>query len=365
MFWEVEQMRENRNYIIDLLRFLFSIMIVFHHAENLTGGYSYAPSGYLGVEFFFMVTGFYMMASVEKALSARSIDSIDVGKETRKFVSHKFFKIFPYLLVSVAVSITVLYIWGGQRDLKYMLQYSMADLFMLQMAGFPDACPIGTTWYLSAMILALLILYPLALSKKSMYINVIAPYGSLMIIGYITLTCGSVGSEPGIWLGLFSKGYMRSLAEISIGAILYYAVQKVRKKDYKTVSVVFFSILEVACYLYVAYVANRYQPSNQDLYAIAALFIGMLLTFSEKTIWYRLFNFKFFGWLGKMSMVIFMNHFYYARVINDIFPSYSSKQKILVLLVLTMITSIGVYYIVQLGKRIKEHLIKRAESPCI
>ena len=46
-------MKKMRNGNIELLRFLFCADIVLYHAGFL-------PRGYVGVEFFFMVTGFFL-----------------------------------------------------------------------------------------------------------------------------------------------------------------------------------------------------------------------------------------------------------------------------------------------------------------
>ena len=59
-------MRKRRNETVDFLKFLFALVIVIFHGRKLasSGEFALFQSGYLGVEFFFLVSGFLMMKSV-------------------------------------------------------------------------------------------------------------------------------------------------------------------------------------------------------------------------------------------------------------------------------------------------------------
>lgn len=62
--------RENlRNGEIDFLRFLFSLIILLRHSSNIVGKEWYPfLGGAFAVEFFFIVSGYLMMASIQKCL---------------------------------------------------------------------------------------------------------------------------------------------------------------------------------------------------------------------------------------------------------------------------------------------------------
>ena len=60
-----------RNYVIDLLKFIFSIVIVLYHINTLDlqprgGGYLIAKSGFIAVEFFFIVSGYLLAQSTDR-----------------------------------------------------------------------------------------------------------------------------------------------------------------------------------------------------------------------------------------------------------------------------------------------------------
>ena len=58
-----------RNGEIDFLRFLFSLIILLRHSSNIVGKKWYPfLGGAFAVEFFFLVSGYLMMASIHKCL---------------------------------------------------------------------------------------------------------------------------------------------------------------------------------------------------------------------------------------------------------------------------------------------------------
>ena len=58
-------MVSKRNQTIELLRFFFAVVIVLYHGRVIFP-ISLFPSGYLAVEFFFIVSGYMMVKSSKK-----------------------------------------------------------------------------------------------------------------------------------------------------------------------------------------------------------------------------------------------------------------------------------------------------------
>lgn len=340
------RIEHKRNYVLDAMRFLFSIMILIHHSYLITDGkFRYAPSGYIGVEFFFIVTGYYMMVHIERRWREQQTEAMDLGGETRTFVLKKLTKIWPYLLISDVVSIVVCFI-VLKEGILHGIVYAYSELLMLQMAGFWGNYPTGAAWYLSALILALLFLFPIAMKFRSMFLNIIAPLMAVLILGHLTLTYGSVGNDPGLWDGYFGKGLVRAVAEIALGAVCFGVSSYISRWKSSIVSKVFFGIAEVFCYAGVAYIAYKYQPGKTDILAIMLLFAGIAITTSRQSIWYEYFNFKIFGVLGTLSMAVFLNNFYWSKCMRTIFPRASISQLMVYYVVISLLTALVVYGVV-------------------
>lgn len=138
-----------RNLNIDIFRMIFALVVVLHH---------YFPKtwcGYFAVDFFFIVSGFFLMKSYNK------YDDTDRPHNLR-FCAHKLMSFLPYLIVAeIIAAITVLGIqlanngdWNAGMKLAWN---QLKNILCLSMLNIYKG---DVTWYLSAMILATAILYP-------------------------------------------------------------------------------------------------------------------------------------------------------------------------------------------------------------
>ncbi len=83
-----------RNGEIDFLRFLFSLIILLRHSSNIVGKKWYPfLGGAFAVEFFFLVSGYLMMASIHKCL--RGGGQLFIRKRNSRFSDQKDKRIFP------------------------------------------------------------------------------------------------------------------------------------------------------------------------------------------------------------------------------------------------------------------------------
>lgn len=86
-----------KNGEIEFLRFVFACIIVIHHSSNfLFGGNWIFQWGSFSVEFYFIVSGYLMMNSIEK----RREPSPALGKETVQFLRGKLKALCPEIIVA-------------------------------------------------------------------------------------------------------------------------------------------------------------------------------------------------------------------------------------------------------------------------
>jgi len=130
---------------IDLLRFLAALMVVlFHYSFRgyAADGYSpmpyplLAPSakyGYLGVELFFMVSGFVILMTAASG-------------SLRKFVVSRIVRLYPAFWASVTLTFVVIAVLGGELFTATFPQYFIN---MTMLSGFARVPPIdGVYWSL-------------------------------------------------------------------------------------------------------------------------------------------------------------------------------------------------------------------------
>ena len=101
-----------RNGTIELWRFIFSLLIVMFHSNYIpsyfSGDYNWIKSQSIGVEFFFIVSGFLMAKSAQKYQD-------NVGTDTGKFILKKYLGILPvYLFAHIISSVVTIIIMPDQ-----------------------------------------------------------------------------------------------------------------------------------------------------------------------------------------------------------------------------------------------------------
>ena len=91
---------KKRNCELDLLRFIFSVIVMFFHGKKMFDSYDGGlfQYGYTAVEFFFVVSGYLM------ALSAQKYTGENIAADTFDFMKKKLKTLIPFLLGAFAVS---------------------------------------------------------------------------------------------------------------------------------------------------------------------------------------------------------------------------------------------------------------------
>ena len=99
-------MKKKRNGRIDFLRFVFALIIVLHHTRYLLGyEHTIFIGGSLGVEFFFLVSGYLLVATVERVAEQNHLAG-SLGTETLIFLQRKVLRSvfqvsYPFTLLSL------------------------------------------------------------------------------------------------------------------------------------------------------------------------------------------------------------------------------------------------------------------------
>ena len=356
---KISSSSSGRNGSVELLRFLFtSVTILFHINLDLwdqdkvaavAGGVPVAffHHGNLGVEFFFLVTGFLMAKSVwkdtclskgsvttpspchdsargrENKLFPRHDSARNIGQglslrensasddlrllpgRTLRFLSHKIDALFPYYLPACLLTPLVRLLTGRKLDTVYFLR-RIPSLFFLQRLGLGRPI-IGCTWYLSSMLIALAIAYPLCRLFYRAYTHVIGPVLCAVILCVLVFYTGSLGDIEE-WFLFTYKTNFRAFAEISMGAAGFELSRLLSGKKYSRLTRVLlsaaaiFSLALSLCYI-CSFAANVW-----SLPVFCLLFIVVVVSFSGEGALSRagIFSHPAFQYLGSISLPMYV-----------------------------------------------------------
>ena len=351
-----------KNAFIELLRFVFASTILFFHACDdahllqstfQLGGwkFSFFNSGYLSVEFFFVVSGFLMAKTAFKRNSSTE-GTTNLGTETAGFLYKKTKGVaIYYFLACVLVSI---YFLVDGRDLTFV-QVRLPSLLFIQRTGLVEKEFIGLAWYLSSMLIGMAIIYPLLRKHYDTFVCLYGPLLGLMIIGYLIHTTGHLAGIS-TWIGITYKCNLRAIAELSLGATCFEVSRRLREKEFNMVSRCVFSVLAILSFFVImSNILGTERKINDGIVLLIICFMNTLI-FAEVGMLSRfrvLRSNAVFGYLGRLSMPIFLSQNIFHYWVAYFYRGKSTLAKMIIIYSCTVLFSALVDALISLYKHRK------------
>lgn len=343
-----------RNGKIEVMRFLFAVIIMFCHSSHLFDeGKSPFLGGSLSVEFFCFVSGYLMMASV--ARKNERDPAKQIGKETAGFIYKKWSSVFPEALTAWIIAFGVM-IAATQPKLIAIVSVfvdSVWELLLLSMTGLGKRGINSVVWYISAMLISMMILYPLLRKRYDFTLHIFIPFTCFVILGILYRNYGSLRS-PTKWTGYTFKGVLRVYAEVGIGCLLFCLSEKCRSLSWNKFGRTIISLLENG--IYVAVIGFMYfcDASKHDFFFAIILALAVSLSFSGVAIESGLYNNKFAYFLGKSSIPLYFSHIFWGSNLNAFLPAdMQSNQKFVIYMAVSCVTAACVAGIAKLWRRVQ------------
>lgn len=347
---------KQKNKEIEFLRFFFAVLIVLHHSKFLfTKTPSILPAGSLSVEFFFLLSGVLMMASVEKSLITERV-LLNLCQSV-KFIARKY-KVFVVELILSEIIGVLFFIPRFITDgggVRFVTGSFLNDVLLLRMTGFIDSelSVNGPTWYLSSMIICMLFIHIL-LYVKNKHIYRITMAVAVLIVGILLVFCRSLRDPTGV-IAYVYKGNLRAFSELCIGTMIFYAIRKFKNMQLSRRKRVFLTICK---YCLIVFIVFLMQKSTGLFDFICMFFIGtvILIVFSEQCIDSAIFNNRICEWLGAFSLPMFLCNSFVAKNLRLFCPVNISNAALLILyIVIVAILSFVVYV---MASFIRSHVMR-------
>lgn len=333
-------MTKERNYYIDFLKFIFSIIIVFYHSWVFTGvfGNGYFNRGYFAVDFYFIVTGYLFVKSVEKLRKKKSKENI--GKLDLKFVWSRLKPLLPAIILITVLGYVILHY---NNILDYQLLFSdqtVSEILFLGFIGNGMSINVGL-WYVSAMLILFFLLFPLIYKYQKTYIYYIAPIIIFLTLGLVGLTGINI-NDPVPRRFLFIDGFYKGLIFMNIGVLAYEFSNFLKDKKMSKKQKIGITILETIIYLFLL-LNMHYNVSGSYMIAIL-FFFGIAITFSNQSYTMNIFKDNIFQKLGKFGFLLYLTN---IPIRNFIVMHYQESYWKLLLLywTLTIMVALIAYWV--------------------
>lgn len=297
-----------KNRMIELERFFASCVILLYHLDVI-------KSGWIFVEFFFILTGCFLAShldSHQKAIEANAT------WYPLKYTCKKYCKLLPYTSISIAamwVFYAIVWDLSAVGILKWLL-YLPCELLLLGGSGMlPNgqvfwgsaATPIMINpllWYVSSLLTVMPIVFSLLQNKKQLR-GLLCTVVPVLLYGILIMKDGTINGWHDNKLG-FVYCNIRATAGLLLGAGVWHFSHWWQSHTFTRLGKYVLTILEILPFLFVA-VISAMTSTSYDCIKIALFALSVSLTFSGVT-YTASIPYRFFDLLGSWSLAIYCLH---------------------------------------------------------
>ena len=361
-----------RNGKIELLRFIFCAYVFLFHINKhffdsklgIGSFFEFFRHGNMGVEFFFILSGFLLAKSACKPIN--DYGGYSLGSDTVSFMKRKILAVFPAHTVAYIITFVshcalhkILSIPG---IISLMVRALPGFLFMNKV-GIKFEAIISVEWYISSMLICMLIIYPLCRKYGKTFTNVIAPIAGILILGYLFHRYGGTGTAS-VWTGFTFKTNLRAFSLICLGTTCYSVCNRISKMSFTRFDRILLTVFEFGCFFAtLIYICSDINTKYSAI-IIMCMLAEVTLIFSGITFGNKLFTNKFTVFLGKLSLPFYLSQIFTFNIVKMFFLSLPTVPLILVNTAITAALSFVVLWLsAPLGKAIDRTLKRLDKHP--
>lgn len=346
---------------IDGLRALAVLSVLLFHINP-----NYMPSGFLGVDIFFVISGFLITNIIYREIVEGSFSFAN-------FYNRRIKRILPVFFITILVTIFV--IWNIYSSIDYWIMANCAissvlfisNIYFAKEGGYFDAKteenPFNHIWSLSVeeqfyFIFPIILLFIFKQKFLSKY-----KLSSLLFIEIILLIFSFIDLKKlGIHLDSYYLPHLRMI-ELLVGSIFsIYLSEKGNNLSQKQSDILsLISLIILLCCLFINKIFSPpFFPGFLAL--IPCISVALLILANEKGKYItKLFSLSFVVWIGKLSYSLYLWHWIILSIFRYFFGTGElSDINLFIVISLTLTLSILSYYGVEQPLRHIKYSFKRS-----
>lgn len=312
-----------RNYAFDGLKLLFVLIIVVHHSHYLD---NYLFHGYIGVEFFFIASGYMLMRTtmIKPELSSKHY----MFQRLKRIYPHYLFSFFVYFLLMMVYKF---------RELNFSFFFKgITEVLMIQNLGIFSGGYNYPCWYISVLFYASIFVYFLWKHLPSKVFYIIGICCSIVVYGYILYFNNGILETWDTHL-IFYLPFWRGISGIIVGMLIYMLHQKINFKKYSFL----FLVSEIISLILILVLMCI--PQNIDMFIFLSIILLVISIGSPYSLISKLSNISIVSIGTYYEYSIFLNHAFIIAVFDkiiNIFPKPIIVVKLPILILAIIIYSI-------------------------
>lgn len=284
--------KNKRNYAIDFLRLVFIIIVCIHHFQP-SNSIMIIKSGFIVVEFFFILSGFLLYYNYDKYKEL----------SLSKFIIRRLKTLFVDYLIAMVICFVLSVLTYKDQSVVDFIFKSIPEFFLLQNVGFFYGGINYPLWYISVMLVSEILIFIMLQENERKTIKLVLP---ICILLFYTLIYSNNNSLENFNRdGAFYLPLLRGFAGISVGVLAckFHSSQVFDAiKKHKVICRICELLLYSATFYLIIF------KTNYEFDAVLLFSLIILNAMNENSYTYKLFNRNLFKKLGQMSYIIYLNH---------------------------------------------------------
>lgn len=286
-----------KNFSIEAYRLFFTVIIILHHAGG-TFGINFLKHGYICVEFFFILSGYFLLKSFNK----------EQFHDLTEFVGKRIKRLGPDYWLALSILLIWILIFAPQQI--DCIRIVIEAMFLQNVGlfsyggGYNYPC-----WYLSVLIMGSIFIYvSLCLNKR--LVLVLSGFYCLIFYTYLfnLPTIENWGHYAGVYYPLW-----RGVADMLLGCLIAEYSKKVSP------SLIWY-LVEFICITVILY--GIFMPRNIDSIVVLAMVGLIFITTRNIGFLSQTLNLRFFNRAGYISYPMYVNHAFVLTALSYIYDKY-------------------------------------------
>ena len=322
-----------KNYFIEFNRFIAILIIMGHHLSRVKAVDYHFATGWVYVEFFFLVTGYFTARHLCRYPEENCID----------YTLAKFKRLIGIAWLAIVseymLELSITFIVDKNRGLPVLLSYLKDLPFEMMMIGSSYKTPsLVPVWYLSALFIVFplfCLFYQIKNKQLRHTLEVLIP---LVYYGYAGIYDN--------WR--FPLNLIRAFSCLLLGAFIFDFGRKIIAVLHRRFSEAGYTALQLIC-LIIPVLACWYNTVEYHRVVVLCFMIVMTITAGDRGIKLK---HGIFGLLGEITMPIYLFHWVVAMFIGAYLEALGQNLRILIYYSTSILLGI---MIVMVKKKIKKH----------
>ena len=361
---------KQKNNIIELGRFIYSLLVVGYHVQlsydEENESVDPFECGALAVEYYFFLSGYFLARSLEKLIKDQKNSLL---MKYYNFMKNKIKSLLNVHFIAI-IAVIIIIAACDRKNFVDKLLPAITSIFLVQMIvvyhGDFEKSLIVPEWYLSSMIICMLIMVPIFLLFKKIISNGI--YIVLILLGVMVIIAIIFGLVTSWDLKKNMIFDLRAWGEMNLAMFSYYLSLYVGKQAYGKAMSIFLKVVEIIGYFFpvilgIIPIKQTNQPICMSVTGLCT-FCAIFITFANKgnIIESEKVN-NAFGYLGRISLPIYIFHPVIIILMDYVYEECPKYAKYLIVFSSALILSFAYRIIADiLNKKIEERNKSKKEE---